>query len=69
MSKGGGSSGQQRPTQQTVTQTNLPAYLEPSMKRLISRAEGLTETDAPFERYEGVRIAPLRQEQEETATS
>ena len=66
MSKGGGSSGQQRPTQQTVTQTNLPAYLEPSMKRLISRAEGLTEPDTPFERYEGVRIAPLREEQEES---
>ena len=66
MSKGGGSSGAQKPVQQTETQTNLPAYLEPSMKRLISRAEGLTEPDAPFERYEGVRIAPFREEQEQS---
>lgn len=64
MSKGGGSSAPTKPVSQTVTQTNLPAYLEPSMKKLISRAEALTEPDAAYERYEGTRLAPFREEQE-----
>ena len=41
MSSGGGG-GQAAPTDQTVTQTNLPAYAQPYFERLMRRAEALS---------------------------
>lgn len=49
---GGGSSG---PTEQTVTQTNLPEYAEPYVRDLFERAA--TESTRPYQAYEGQRIA------------
>lgn len=51
MGKGGGG-----PSQQTVTQTNVPEYAEPYMKRLLQRGE--TESKRAYEPYQGQRIVP-----------
>ena len=69
MSKGGGSSGTT-----TVTQTNLPEYVEPYLKDVLTTAFGGTDPDTgeevkgvftrPLEQYGGERIAaesPQRQ--------
>jgi len=54
MSTGGGSA-QAAPTDQTVTQTNLPAYAQPYFERLMRRAEA--ESLQPTETYGGQRLA------------
>lgn len=51
MSGGGGSA----PTEQTVTQTNLPEYVRPQFERLLSRAESQSIT--PYQPFQGQRIA------------
>lgn len=48
--KGGG-----QPTDQTVTQTNLPKYAEPYVQRLFKRAE--SESQRAYEPYESPRLA------------
>tara|TARA_R100001082_G_scaffold111253_1_gene94467 strand:- start:16061 stop:17329 length:1269 start_codon:yes stop_codon:yes gene_type:complete len=55
MSSGGGGGGQAAPTDQTVTQTNLPAYAQPYFERLMRRAEA--ESLQPTETYGGQRLA------------
>jgi len=63
MSTGGGGG----PSQQTVTQTNLPEYAEPYFKELLGLTQGtLLTTDAegnpifrPYEAYDQPRIAGL----------
>ena len=55
MSFGGGGGGQAAPTDQTVTQTNLPAYAQPYFERLMRRAEA--ESLQPTETYGGQRLA------------
>ena len=54
MSSGGGG-GQAAPTDQTVTQTNLPAYAQPYFERLMRRAE--EESLQPTKTYGGQRLA------------
>ena len=54
MASGGGSS-QAAPTDQTVTQTNLPAYAQPYFERLMRRAEA--ESLQPTQTYGGQRLA------------
>ena len=54
MSSGGGG-GQAAPTDQTVTQTNLPAYAQPYFERLMRRAEA--ESLQPTATYGGQRLA------------
>jgi hypothetical protein len=49
----GGGSGGGGP--QSVTQTSIPEYAQPSMERLIGKAEALTE--APYQIYGGERFA------------
>jgi len=50
--KGGGSSA---PTETTVTQTDLPAYVEPYFKRLLQRGEA--ESIQGYDPYGGQRLA------------
>lgn len=50
---GGGSSA---PTQQTVTQTNLPDYARPYVEDMFGRASALT-TQNPYQQYGGARVA------------
>lgn len=53
MGKGGGGSSQ--PTEQTVTQSNIPAYARPYAERMLGKAEALSDT--PYQAYGGERIA------------
>ena len=53
MGKGGGGSPQ--PTQQTVTQTNLPEYARPYFENLLQRTQA--ESYREYTPYEGQRIA------------
>lgn len=56
MGKGGGT-----PSQQTVTQTNVPEYLQPFMTDLANRAQAASMT--PYEKYPGERTAPFTEQQ------
>lgn len=60
MSGGGGNSG---PSQQTVTQTNLPDYARPYFERLMGRAEAVS--NQPYQTYGGPRIADFTGDQEQ----
>lgn len=57
----GGSQQQAQPTSQTITQTNLPSYLEPFVTRVAGRAEEIS--NRPYEAYTGQRIADFNQDQ------
>lgn len=63
MGKGGGSPA---PTQSTVTQTNLPGYVEPYFKGLLTHAE--KESRKPYVPYTGERLAGLQTEHEDALT-
>lgn len=54
MGKGGGG-GSPAPTQQTVTQTNLPEYARPYFENVVSRAQA--ESYRPYQSYGGERLA------------
>lgn len=54
MGKGGSQSQPAQPTQQTVTQTNLPEYARPYYERLMKRTEA--ESLQPYIPYEGPRV-------------
>lgn len=54
MGKGGGGGGGQ-PTQQTVTQTNLPEYARPYFENIMQRAQA--ESYRPYQAYGSERIA------------
>lgn len=56
MGKGGGT-----PSQQTVTNTNVPEYLQPFMTDLANRATAASQT--PYEKYPGERTAPFTEQQ------
>lgn len=55
------SSKQPTTTQQNVTQTNLPAYMEPFVSRLAGRAE--EASNRPYEAYGGPRISGFTDDQ------
>lgn len=55
MSGKGSKNAQQQPTNQTVTQTNLPEEMIPYLTRLMDRSEGVTAQ--PYQPYGGQRIA------------
>lgn len=59
MSGGGGSSG---PSNQTVTQTNLPEYARPYFERMMGRAEAAS--NQPYQLYGGPRIADFNTDQQ-----
>lgn len=57
MSSGGGSSA---PTQQTVTQTNMPEWIRPQYEQLIGQTQALTDINQnPWVQYGGDRVAPF----------
>ena len=62
MGKGGGGGGGQ-PTQQTVTQTNLPEYARPYFENIMQR--GQAESYRAYTPYEAERIAGFTPEQEQ----
>ena len=47
---------QQTPTDQTVTQTNIPQEFMPYFQRLMGRVE--SQSNQPYQAYGGARIAP-----------
>lgn len=55
MGKGGGGGGSPAPTQQTVTQTNLPEYAKPYFENIMQRAQA--ESYRPYQAYSGQRLA------------
>jgi hypothetical protein len=59
---GKGSKAPSQPTSQTVTQTNLPAYLEPYVLNISKRAEA--ESYRPYQTYGGERTAGFTPAQE-----
>jgi hypothetical protein len=60
MGKGGGGSA---PTQQNVTQTNLPEYAKPYFENIMQRAQA--ESYRPYTPYEAERIAGFTPAQEQ----
>jgi hypothetical protein len=60
---GKGGSPPPAPSSSTVTQTNLPAYLEPYVTRNVAAAEGVAGT--PYQAYGGQRIADFNQGQQQ----
>jgi hypothetical protein len=52
MSTGGGGGGNT-----TVTQTNIPDWLQDPTKRMVARGEALTGPDAQYQQYGGERVA------------
>jgi hypothetical protein len=54
-SSSGGQQQQQQPTNQTITQTDLPEYARPYYEDLMTRAQG--ESNRPYEPYGEQRIA------------
>lgn len=63
---GGGGGGQQGPSQQTVTQSNVPEYARPYVEQTLGKANALTDINKnPYQIYQGERIAgfsPLQQQ-------
>ena len=51
-----GGGGTAQPAQQTVTQTNIPAYAEPYVTDMLGRAEALT-TQTQYQPYAGQQVA------------
>ena len=56
---GGGSAPAPAPTSSTVTQTNLPEYVEPFFTRLLERTEA--ESNARYVPFEQQRLAEFGQ--------
>ena len=52
---GGRSGGSSAPTETTVTQTDLPEYVQPYFERLLKRGEA--ESNQPYTPYQGERLA------------
>jgi hypothetical protein len=60
--KGGKSSPPPAPTNQTVTQTNLPEYARPYFENLLNRTQA--QSYQPYQTYGGARIAGFTPEQQ-----
>jgi hypothetical protein len=60
MSSGGGGGGPQQ-VSSTVTQTNLPAYVQPYFENILQR--GLYESARPYEAFPGQRLAQFAPEE------
>ena len=62
MGKGGGGGGQAPPTESTVTQTNLPEYVQPYFEEVLERTSA--ESQQPYQAFPGQRLAGFSPEQE-----
>ena len=60
MGKGGG--GAPPPTESTVTQTNLPKYVQPYFEEILDRTS--IESQQPYQTFPGQRLAKFTPEQE-----
>jgi len=62
----GGSKSSAQPTNQTVTQTNIPEYARPYVERMLGKSEAITDlSQNPYQVYQGDRIAgfsPMQQQ-------
>jgi hypothetical protein len=64
----GGSSAPAGPTEQKVTNTNLPEYARPYVENLMGKAQALTDTTQnPYQQYSGQRIAGFTPMQEQSS--
>ena len=61
MSSGGGGGGGPQQVTSTVTQSNLPAYVQPYFEQVLQR--GLFESARPYQPYGGQRIAQFAPEE------
>jgi len=61
---GGGGGGPPPPTESTVTQTNLPEYVQPYFEEILNRTSA--ESQQPYQTYTGQRLAGFAPEQEES---
>ncbi len=61
MSSGGGGGGGPQQVTSTVTQSNLPAYVQPYFEQVLQR--GLFESARPYQEYTGQRIAQFAPEE------
>lgn len=61
MSSGGGSGSGQQQVTSTVTQSNLPAYVQPYFEQVLQR--GLFESARPYQPYGGQRLAQFAPEE------
>jgi hypothetical protein len=61
MSSGGGGGGGPQQVTSTVTQSNLPAYVQPYFEQVLQR--GLFESARPYQPYTGSRIAQFAPEE------
>jgi hypothetical protein len=63
---GGGGGGAPAPSNQTVTQTNIPEYARPYVERMLGKSEALTDINAnPYQTYGGQRIQGFTPMQEQ----
>lgn len=62
LNSGGGSSAPSAPTEQKVTQSNIPDWLQDPTQRMVARGETLSEQ--PYQAYTGQRIAEFAPAQE-----
>ena len=56
-----------QPTNQTVTQTTIPEYAKPYVEKMLGKTEALT--NAPYQAYQGERIAgftPMQQQAQQS---
>ena len=61
---GGGGGSAPAPSNQTVTQTNIPEYARPYVERMLGKSEALTDINQnPYQPYGGQRIADFNQNQ------
>ena len=61
---GGGGGSAPAPSNQTVTQTNIPEYARPYVERMLGKSEALTDINQnPYQPYGGKRIADFNQNQ------
>lgn len=61
MSSGGGGGGGDQRVTSTVTQSNLPAYVQPYFEQVLQR--GLFESARPYQTYGGQRLAQFAPEE------
>jgi len=59
---GGGGGGPPPPSESTVTQTNLPEYVQPYFEEVLDRTSA--ESQQPYQTYTGQRLAGFTPEQE-----
>jgi hypothetical protein len=61
---------QTAPTQQTVTQTNIPEWAKPYAEKTLGQAQALTDINQnPFQQYGGQRVAGLNALQQQAGNN